>query len=270
MFQRILLLAIAALMFVACGGEEERLKIQRDIADLREQIYALEAKQSKSQEEINKLLEELRKQVADRSSQAEVQDQLFSVKDSLATYEARINDLEFKLTQIRRASTDVVTNPVNPVNPDGTMPNGTLPDGSVDPSQPAGEVVPGEDLEAVFNQARLDLDRGKFDVAIDAFKEITEQFSASPFAESAQYYLGRAYFDKKQWADAITSFDTVITKYGGGTYVRQAMYYLGQCYYYRNSHSKAILQLQELIEKHPGTQESELAKQFLKRAGYQK
>ncbi len=268
MLKRILLLSVAAVLFVACGGEEERLKIQRDIADLREQVYALERNQSKSQEELNQLLEELRKQVSDRSSQAEVQDQLFSVKDAMSTYEARINDLEYKLTQIRRASTDVVAG--GPVANGGTTPDGTMPEGTADPNGTTAEVVPGQDLEAIFNQARLDLDRGKFDVAIDAFQEITQQFSASPFAESAQYYLGRAYFDKKQWVEAIGAFDKVINQYGSGGYVRQAMYYLGQCYYYRNSHSKAILQLQELIEKHPGTQEAELAKQFLKRAGYQK
>ena len=235
--------------------------MKRDIADLQEQIYALERNQAKAREELDQVVVELKKKVEDRSSQAEFQDQLFTIKDGMAQYEARINDLEYKLTQLRRASTDVVAGGDTATEP--TTDTG-------EPGTEAPEVVPGEDLESMFNQARLDLDRGKFTVAIDAFREIVEQFSQSPFAESAQYYLGRAYFDTKDWVQAIDSFETVRRKYGNGNYVRQAMYYLGQCYYYRNSHSKAILMLQELIEQHPGTQESELAKQFLKRAGYQK
>ena len=128
----------------------------------------------------------------------------------------------------------------------------------------------GHGMEQQFNKALLDYHRGKYKVAVLGFEGVLENFPNSPFTEACHYYLGRCHAEAKDYQKALEGFKLITTRFPQGDFARQAMYYEGQCYYYLNQYSKAILTLNELIERFPGTQESDLAHQFLKKAGYEK
>lgn len=242
------------LVFAGCGGEEERLKVKRDIANLQEQIYQLERNQAEAKRELAAKVDAMSVKLSDRTSQANIQDEIFSLRESLAQYQAVIHDLDNRVSELSRGQSQVATAPM------GTASSGLAP----------VENVPGNVVEQQFIQASLDLDRGKHNVAILGFEEILKSFPDSPYTERAHYYLGKSYFEIKDYQKAGEQCRLITTNYPKGDFVKQAMYYEGQCYYYLNQYSKAINTLRDLIQFFPGTQEAELARQFLKKAGYEK
>ena len=247
--------ALSLLFLLGCSNDEERLKVNRDIANLQEQIYELERSQTELKGDLRRALDEVDRKVEDRSSQADVQDQVFSIKETLSQVEARVQDLDSKIASLGRTRTDVATAPMQPVEGDESVPI---------------ESVSGEVVEQQFNKAYLDFNRGKYDVATLGFQGVLENFPNSPYTDACYYYLGRSFLENKDYQQAGENFRVITTQYTKGDFIKQAMYYEGQCYYYLNQHSKAILTLRELIKQFPGTQEGMLANQFLKKAGYEK
>jgi TolA-binding protein len=256
-----LLICLVPFLIFSCTNDEERLKVQRDIANLQEQIYEIERDQAKLRESMQTSVDQINTKVEDRTQVARTKEEIQQIKDQNALFQARIADLETRLNQLSRAAVSISTNPgAGPENPaaEGTDDAAAIP-----------ESLSGSEVESQFNQVLLDFNRGKFEVAKFGFQELLNAFPDSPQAEAARYYLGRANFETKSWQEAIEQFDSLRTKHPDGDYVRQAMYYLGAAYYYKNAASRSVLILRELITKYPSTQEAELARQFLIKAGFQ-
>ena len=246
------------LLLFACGGEEERLKVQRDIANLQEQLYELERNQAQIREQIAQTNTEVTRKLEDRTSQAEMKDRLYTMQESLSQYEARIVDLERLVAQLSR-TTRTVPAPV------------TTPETAGDAaSDYTSSSVSNSDVKKLYEQSLSDFNRGKTDVALLGFENIISSFPDSEFVEAAHYYAGRAAHKLKDWPKAVEHFEIVSNRIGRGDYTRQALYYLGEVYYYMNSNYKAVLTLRDVIRNYPGTQEADLAKKFLRDAGYEK
>lgn len=252
--------ALALILFlIGCGGEEERLKVQRDIANLQEQLYELERNQALIREQVAQTNAEVTKKLEDRTSQAEVKDRLYSLQETLSQYEARIVDLERQVSQLNRSSRTVVTNPT-PVS------DNTTPTGDYIPS----DSVSGSDVQKLFDQAMLDLNRGKTEASLIGFETLVNNFPNAELVEDAHYYMGKAAYSNKDWPTAVKHFELVANRIGKGKYTRQGLFYLGKVYYEMNSHYKSVLTLRDVMSKYPGTQEADLARKFLRDAGYEK
>lgn len=254
MTRRLIAVSVAVLLLFGCSGDEDRLKTQRDIARLQEQIYVLERTQTELKNQVQDSLKDVNKKLQDRSDQADIQEQVRSLKDVLNQYDARFTDITRQIDDLGRSNVQVNTAPIQPVEGQEPVPI---------------ESVSGEVVEQQFNKAYLDYNRGKYDVAALGFQGVLDSFPGSPFTESCYYYLGRSYIETKQYEKAVEFFGLIGEKYPSGDYIRQANYYEGQCYFYLNKHMKAVLTLRDLIKNHPGTQEANLAQQFLKKAGYE-
>jgi len=249
------------LLLIGCGGEEERLKVQRDIANIQEQLYELERSQTLIREQVAQTNAEVTKKLEDRTSQAEVKDRLFSLQEALSQYEARILDLERQVSQLSRSNRTVMPTPTQPSQAEGDV--GTsdyIPSGAVS----------GSDVQKLFDRSMLDLNRGKTDSAMLGFDTIIASYPDSELVEDAHYYRGKTAYTNKDWPTAVTHFEYVANKVGRGKYTRQGLFYLGKVYYHMNSHYKSVLTLRDVISKYPGTQEADLASEFLREAGFEK
>jgi len=246
------------LMLIGCGNEEETLKIKRDIANLQEQIYEIERSQENARQELDRSLDEVNRKLSDSTDMADLKEQIATIREAFSQYDARMEDLETKLANIDRSRTSVA--PASAENESLTS----------DPVPNVNDRVSGEVVEQQFNQALLDFNRGKFNVAALGFEGVLESFPNSPYSEAAHYYLARSYREAKDFRKAVDHFRVIAEKYPRGDFLKQAMYYEGECYYYLNQHSRAIITLRDLVERFPGTQEAVLAEKFLKKAGYEK
>lgn len=282
------------LLLLGCTENEDMLKVRRDIGDIKSQLYEIEKQQAELKQELLAKARDMDRKLEQKPKIDDVAQSREVIRDlerRLDQSEALIADLEARITQIQRAATDVPLNtgaPVTQTPTEGTEQTGeTVVDGTDQATDAAtgedvtasastvdtgGEtiVVQGNQIEQQFNQALLDYNRGKYDVAMVGFSDLLTNFPTSPFAEPSYYYLGVCNFQNKNYEDARTNFATITQKYPNGDFVRQSKLYLGQCFFYLNQHTRAILALRDLIDNYPGTQEADLAKRFLKKTGYER
>lgn len=254
MVKRILAVLIL-LMLVSCTGEEERLKVNRDIANLQEQIYDIERSQAEVARDVDKAVNRLNVKLDDRRNQANIQEQVNALKETVEQIKARVEDLDTALNNLSKAKAEVQTAPIEPLPGSEEVPL---------------ESVSGKVVEQQFRRALLDYQRAKFDVAKLGFEGILSSFPSSPYSEACVYYLGRCASEQGDFSAAVGHFQKVIKDFPDGEYTRQSLLYEGQCYHHLNQYSKSIMTLSSLIEKFPGTQEADLATQFLKKAGFQR
>ncbi|MCD6460264.1 outer membrane protein assembly factor BamD [bacterium] len=67
--------------------------------------------------------------------------------------------------------------------------------------------------------------------AIEIFKQVVENAPFTKIGAKAQYRLGYAYMETKQYLEAVTEFQIVIEKYPGSGYIDDAVYGLANSYF---------------------------------------
>ncbi len=261
-------------LFLSCGNDEELLKIKRDIAKVQEQIYELERQQAQIKAETASQLKGLDRKLDDRTDVADVQDQLHRIKQQMSEYDALVRDLDGKIADLKVSSARVSLAPENPAvaaesaaePPTGVT--GTSAPVATPPTETTE--VSGDVLQNQFRQGYLDYNRGKYDVAIEAFRGILANYPNSPVTEKAMYYLGHSLYQKEKYEEALNLFEQIVKNYPNGPFLKPAMYYTGRCSFSLGQASKAVMALRALIQSHPDSQEAELAANFLKSAGFER
>jgi tol-pal system protein YbgF len=121
------------------------------------------------------------------------------------------------------------------------------------------------DPKQLYDEAYLDLTKGKYDLAITGFSNYLKYFPETEQADNAQYWLGECYYAKKNYTKAAIEFHKVLENYSTGDKVPSALYKLGLSLLELKSVGQANKYFEELISKYPDTQEAKLAKEKLKK-----
>ncbi len=140
----------------------------------------------------------------------------------------------------------------------GTQPNGDNLDEESPDTVDLGMEVRGDEI---FSTARLDMNRGKYDLATMGFESYLEQFPEGPLADEARYYIGEALLAKGEYTSAAVSFLTVTRKWPESDLVPSAIYKAAHCYRVMDQEELAKQYYDKLIEEHPDSPEAELARQ---------
>jgi len=226
------------------GAKKQRQEMMRDIAQLQEQVYALEERIVKLESKPDPT-GPLENQIL--AINAELKDQLRGVIDELGRMRASLDNIENRVTQLEESEKRVTIQ--TPGMPDDTAPTS----------------VSGELLQQQFQQARLDFDRGKYAVAETGFRDLLTTFPDSPLASECKHYLGRALFEREKYREARDLFAEVAA--GRSDFALQARLYEAQSYFHQGLFAKAVELLDNLILGHPDTQEAQLARRFLESNG---
>ncbi|MBQ1846365.1 MAG: tol-pal system protein YbgF [Desulfovibrio sp.] len=141
---------------------------------------------------------------------------------------------------------------------------------------PTGETWGRETPKPEAPKAQKDMTIALYDAGVNSFNarnyseaqrsfsDYMKNFSSSPKAPAAQYYLAECYFQKNQFSDAALAYDTVITKYGSSAKAPAAYLKQGICFSKMGQGKAAQARMQELIRKFPSSPEAARAKSFLK------
>ena len=81
----------------------------------------------------------------------------------------------------------------------------------------AGKVVEGLDMENLFNQAREDYIRGKYDLAFQGFKTVYDKDVAGSFKETALYWMGECLYKADKPDKAMEIYHRVLKEFPKGT-----------------------------------------------------
>lgn len=116
---------------------------------------------------------------------------------------------------------------------------------------------------SAFNLAYNDYLNGRYDLAVTGFQRFLKDFSATSLAPVAQYWLGEAYFSKKEYPKAIQAFERVVTDFPHSEKVPAALYKLGLATAEAGDSAKARGYLKKVIQDYSTSDEAKLAKNKL-------
>jgi len=223
---------------------EDILSIQRDVAQLQDQVKQLQT----SQDLKLATLESLIKQALEQSNQATASmttlqrtltdrlndqqtkvaapiavlgtkvdqsaEEMRGVRENLAALSSRLANLDNKLSDISSA-VRTLSQPAAPPPPSGGAP----PAASNGPAPP-----PGISAESLWLNAFRDYSSGKDDLAMMEFNDYLKYFPTAENAASAQYYVGQLYNRAKMYDDAVQAFDAVLERYPDNPKTPDALY----------------------------------------------
>jgi tol-pal system protein YbgF len=116
-----------------------------------------------------------------------------------------------------------------------------------------------------YQQAFDLLQRGQFDKAIPAFDSFVKQSPTGDYADNAQYWLGEAYYAKRDFVGALAAFKKLVDNYPDSPKKSHALLKIGFSYDELGDKISARQTLEQLRKEFPSTTPSRLAEERLKK-----
>jgi outer membrane protein assembly factor BamD len=82
----------------------------------------------------------------------------------------------------------------------------------------------GKSAHELFDLGKTAHEKGKYRRAIEMFQQIVYNYPGDPVVDTAQYYLGLAYYGTKDYGLAEVEFNRLTTNYPSSVYFEQAMF----------------------------------------------
>jgi len=191
-----------------------------------------------------------------------------SQKDLYLDIDNRLRQLEAAMEKLL-APANELTSPAPP----GTL-TGEVGPAPETPVQPATEAEAGAGEGGASPEAadtdRQDYERafallkdGHYDQAITAFQDYLSRHPEGRYAANAQYWLGEAFYVKRDFERAIQEFSQVLARFPDSHKVPDAMLKLGFSHYELKQYERARQILEQLIRQYPESTAARLAQRRL-------
>jgi TolA-binding protein len=271
--------------------------LQRDVSQLRRDVNALMIAANRGRgdsEALNQIERRSREQAAGSAQQtAALTSRLDNMNADLTKISARLDSLSQKVEALTRQTPpprvgapqktpspppSIALPPSLPAPAPGPGVVGSPPDatrGSAAP--PPAPSTGGETAQETYQAAYLDFSKGRYPMAISAFRDFVRRFPDSPLADSAQYNIGESYFSlarasaaagqadkaKQEMEQSVQEFRRVLVNYPRGSKVPTALYKEALALTELKQTSLAEARLQYLLDHFPQSEEAPLAKERL-------
>jgi len=116
-----------------------------------------------------------------------------------------------------------------------------------------------------YQQAFDLLQRGKYDQAAQLFENFIKQSPTGDYADSAQYWLGEAYYSKQDFVGALAAFRKLVENYPDSPKKAHALLKMGFSYDELGDRINARQVLEQVVKEFPSTMPARLAAERLKK-----
>jgi tol-pal system protein YbgF len=285
-FLRISLFLAIPLLF---GGPQKEKRayelIYQDVQTLKQQMLEFDAKLETYQEEIQtikkqvmdllSLLRSLQAQQASfQEDQKKVPDQFQILLERLDALGLQFSRFSEELIEIKKAMLPLLPQEEQEENPEETQEEAQQTPPEKEAVEKAGAEEKKEETKSplppnlspqeIYNMAYADYLKGNFDLAIDGFKIYLDNFSQSPFADNALYWIGECYFSEKKYEEAIARYNELILNYPLGDKVPAAYLHKGLSLIELGQNEEALSVFRLLVSKYPLEEETKIAQEKIK------
>ena len=254
-----------------CASDES---LQHDIAQLRQDLNAVNLAVHRSKGETETVVGQLDRRT--REQAAENTKQLQTLSARLDSLTAELNSLSARLDELTQRL-DTLSRPAG----GGSPPRPSPPPAPTPSPSGGGRSSGGPSAEESYKAAYLDFSKGNYSLAIASFREFVRRFPDAPQADGAQYWIGESYVasaraaatqgqaDKAKEAlqQAVQEYRKVFVNYPRGAQVPTALYKEALALEELKQIKLAQARLQYLVDNFPQSQEAPLARERLKNLG---
>lgn len=280
-FVALTLLAAGALAAGGCADVTGDA-LQQDVAQLRQDLNSLSLNVHRSRGDTETVVGQLdrrtREQAAETSKQlSALNSRLDALSQDVARVSARIDDLSQRMDSLARPPAP--SGGAAPSGGSGAIPPPARTGGGPGPAPPVTAVAPparaGASAEESYQAAYLDFSKGLYPLAVSGFRDFLRRFPDAPLADSAQYWIGEAYFSmaratanqpdkaRENMEQAVQEFRKVVVAYPRGSKVPTALYKEALALVELKQTALAQSRLQYLVDHFPQSEEAPLAKERL-------
>lgn len=246
-----LLLAGAALVSTPAHALFEDEEARRAILDLRTRLQKLDDAQRQTAESQSGALQEQVSQL--RRSLLDLNAQLEALRSEMAKLRGQNEQLARDLSDTQRKLTDQAQSldaRLRPLEPQKVSLDGR--EFQVDPEE-------RRQYEAAIGLVR----RGDFVEAANALASFQKRFPASGYADSVRFWLGNAYYGKREYKDAIETFRAFVKASPTHPRAAEAQLATANCQIELKDLKAARRSLEDLIKNYPGTEAAQAGKERL-------
>jgi len=269
MFPRLCVWVLIASPTLAFAASKEIQELQRDVAQLQQQVRDLQ----RSQDEKFAALQVLVQQAVDNASKANtavaviqsgfqqnIRDTESKVVAPVVGLASRMDQMSNDLRTVQQAVSDVtglisklqaqLTDLGNAVKvmqaPPPPPPAQTGPGGAS--AVPETPTISATDL---YSNARRDMSGGKLDLALQEFSDYLKWYGNTDLAPNAQFYIGSIHSSQGDYDHAVAEFDMVLEKYPDNNKTPDALYNKGLALTKMGRRTDGAQEFLELIQRFP-------------------
>jgi tol-pal system protein YbgF len=250
--------------------------LQQDVAQLRQDLNSLTLAVHRSKGDSETVVGQIDRRSKEQSAAATKQSaalnsRLDALSTEVARLSARLDEVSQRVDTLARPApaTGTAPTPPPPARAGGAA---TAPSvAAVPPPARTG----GAGAEESYQAAYLDFSKGLYPLAVSGFRDFVRRFPDSPLADSAQYWIGEAYFSmaratasqpekaRENMEQAVQEFRKVVVAYPRGSKVPTALYKEALALVELKQTALAQSRLQYLVDHFPQSEEAPLAKERL-------
>ena len=124
--------------------------------------------------------------------------------------------------------------------------------------------IPQLSPQEVYNISYSDYLNGNYQLAVDGFTLFLEQFSSSPVADDAAYWIGECFFSQNKYEEAAAQFTELILNFPEGDKIPSAYLKKGLSLLELDKKDEALSVFKLLISKYPFEDETRIAQEKIK------
>jgi tol-pal system protein YbgF len=266
----------------AFAASKEQQEMQRDIAQLQDQVRTLQSGFDQKMAELRTLVE----QALDAGNKAntnvsvlsnsvsqtldrELKDALRPVagltakvdnsNNDLSDLKNQVADLTTQLNRIQQQLSDI-NNAVKVIQapPAAPPPSNTNPD-ALNRTPPPANVL--------YQTAFSDYNSGKADLAANDYAEFLKDYPDDPNAPEAQFVIGEIHLGQQKYDQAVEDFDAVLERYPEGKKTPDAYFMKGMALKQGGHRDQAITEWRTLRKKYPRSDQATQAAEQLRALG---
>lgn len=287
MFRRILACSVfaAALLSLtpspSSGASKEIQELQRDVAQLQDQLKQLQTSQDRQLAEIRVLVQQSLSAATDATKsvaviqsgfQQNLRDQeskvvtpvvglntrMDQMSQDMRTLQQAVGDLTGLMSKMQAQLTDlnnavkVMSQPAPP--PPSASSTGAAPGepaGGIAAGAPPANTAPTISASDLYNNANRDRNGGKLDLSLQEYSDYLRWYGNTDLAPNAQYYIAWIHASQGDYTNAIREYDAVLEKYPDNNKTPDAMYGKGVALTRMGRRTDGAREFQELIKRFP-------------------
>jgi tol-pal system protein YbgF len=266
-----LLFAVTALTGCVTGTDIEAL--HRHVGEVETKVDQV-AKQTSSKEEVDRLNQNLTKQVSTiLRSNADMGTRFDELTRELQTLAGKLEDANRRLAQLSQqiaeaqarmepaATPPAAGTPAPAGAPPAPVP--VVPAPAATPKPSSGRAAPAD----LYNAALGDYQRGRFDLARQGFEEYVESYPKTDLSDDALYWAAECWSAQKKPREALETLEKLLKAYPQSDKAPSAHLRKGLAHLELGEKAQAIVQLQFVVHEYPSSDEAKSAKQRLRALG---
>jgi len=284
------ILALATLLSPACtfAASKEQMEMQRDIAQLQEQVRTLQSGFDQKMAALQTLVQQaldagnkanvgvnvlgasvsqtLERELRDRLTPvAALSAKVDTLNESNSDLRNSIGDLSAQVNKIMQLLTDV-NNAVKIIQAPQVAPPPSAGSFQGTGAGPTSSSAPPP-ASVIYGAARGDYTSGKSELAASEFAEFLKYYPDDAFAPDAQLTIGQIHYSQGKYKDAVSDFDAVLERYPDSKSTPGAYFMKGMALKAADQRDKAAVEFRALIKRFPASDDAKSAREQLKIMG---